>query len=59
MVGIDLGCSIYMIDKNLDIIKKLEEARRDMYFQNIKTKNDGEKKRIDKREEEIVDIPVH
>ena len=36
LVGIDLGCSIEMIDKNIDIINKMEIARRELYFQNIK-----------------------
>ena len=35
VVGIDSGCSIDMIDRNLDIIKKMEMARKEMYFQNI------------------------
>ena len=35
LVGIDLGCSIDMIDKNLEIIRKMEIPRREIYFQNL------------------------
>nr|XP_020184312.1 golgin subfamily A member 6-like protein 22 [Aegilops tauschii subsp. strangulata] len=40
LVGIDLGCSIEMIDKNLEIINKMEIARRELYLQNIKKREE-------------------
>ena len=36
MVGIDLGCSLDMIDTNLEIMRNLEQARRDVFRQNLK-----------------------
>lgn len=38
----DLGCSTEMIDHNLDIIQKMEQARKDFFFRDIANK---EKKR--------------
>ena len=35
MVGIDLGCSIDMVDNNLEIMRNLEQARQDMMRQNL------------------------
>lgn len=45
-IGVDLGCSIGMINQNLDIIAKMEQSRKDFYFQNIanKPKKDEDKK---------------
>lgn len=31
LVGIDLGCSIEMIDKNMKVIQKMEIARKEFY----------------------------
>ena len=42
MVGIDLGCSIDMIEKNVDIINKMEKARKEIYFQSIKRESTEE-----------------
>ena len=36
LIGIDLGCSIEMVEKNLEAINKMEIARRELYLQNIK-----------------------
>ena len=59
MVGIDLGCSIDMIDKKLDIINKMEKARRDIYFQNIKREKKDEEKKSGEIVEECRDTPVY
>lgn len=31
LVGIDLGCSLDMVEHNLDIIRNMEQARKDMF----------------------------
>ena len=36
-----MGCSIEMIDKNIEIINRMEIARRELYFQNIKREESG------------------
>lgn len=40
VVGIDLGCSIEMVEHNLEIIEKMEQVRKDFYIQNIADKKD-------------------
>lgn len=35
LVGIDLGCSIDMVEHNLDVINKMEQSKKDFYFYNI------------------------
>ncbi|XBI13318.1 hypothetical protein VPH35_140065 [Triticum aestivum] len=40
-IGIDLGCSINMIESNLDIIARMEQCRKEFYLQHIcKTKEE-------------------
>lgn len=39
MVGIDIGCSIEMVERNIDIIHKMEQPRKDFFIQNIVNKN--------------------
>lgn len=39
LVGINLGCSIDMVEHNLDIIKNMEQSRKDFFQQNIASKN--------------------
>lgn len=34
-VGIDLGCSIEMINQNIDLVASMEQARRDIYLQSL------------------------
>lgn len=41
-IGIDLGCSIGLINQNLDIIAKMEQSRKDFYIQNIANKGKKE-----------------
>ena len=43
-VGIDLGCALDMVTHNLDLISNMEQARRDIYLQNLINKNREEKK---------------
>ena len=46
MVGIDLGCSIDLIEKNIDIINKMDKARIEIYFQSVKRENTDEVKEV-------------
>lgn len=41
LVGVGLGCSIDMIDQNLNLFDKMEQARRDFYLQNQANKKKG------------------
>ena len=59
MVGIDLGCSVDMIAKNVDIINKMERARREIYFQSVKRENIDEVGETKREMEEGSDTPVY
>ena len=37
-IGIDLGCTIYMVNQNLEIIERMEQSRKDFYFTHLKQK---------------------
>ena len=39
-MGIDLGCALDMVNQNLDLISNMEQARRDLYLQSIKNKEE-------------------
>ena len=41
-IGIDLGCSINMVESNLDIIAKMEQCRKEFYLQHICQKKEEE-----------------
>lgn len=42
-LGVDLGCSIEMVNHNIDLIDNMEQARRDIYLQSlINNKKDRE-----------------
>ena len=43
-VGVELGCTIDLVNQNLDLIANMEQARRDIYLQNSINKNREEKK---------------
>lgn len=58
LVGIDLRCSIDMVDKNLETIRKMEIARREIYFQNIAGKR-KEEEGIKYMESKSYNTPVH
>ena len=60
LVGIDLGCSIEMIDKNTEIINKMEVARRELYFQNIKREKSGKSgEECEENDKSEKDVPVY
>ena len=42
-IGVDLGCTIDMVNQNLDHIANMEQARRDLYLHTIKNQ-EGETK---------------
>lgn len=46
LVGIELGCSIDMIDKNIEAIRKMEIARKEFYLNNIANIEDKKKKHL-------------
>ena len=48
-VGIDLGCSMEMIDTNIDIMRNLEQARQDIMKQNL----------VNDKLEVLISSPVH
>ena len=39
-VGVDLRCTIDMVNQNLDQIANMEQARRDIYLQSLKNKEE-------------------
>ena len=56
-VGIDLGCTIDMIDHNLDIIRKMEQSRHDFYNQQM-NKEEASKTDIDIELIEVGDVNI-
>lgn len=56
-VGIDLGCTIQMIDHNLDIIRKMEQSRHDFYNQQM-NKEEASKTDIDINLIDVGDVDI-
>ena len=42
-VGVELGCTIDLVNQNIDLIVNMEQTRRELYLQNIKNQ-EGETK---------------